>query len=55
MYPKVVKVTELVEELLQWEEKWKKMEREHPVGKNGKEANIPGLWKMAAMLKLCPK
>ena len=31
------------------------MEKEQPIGRNGKEANIPELWKMAAMLKLCPK
>jgi hypothetical protein len=55
MYPKVVQVGELVEKVLQGEEKWKKMEREQPMGRNGKEANIPELWKMAAMLKLCPK
>ena len=55
MYPKVAKVGELVERMLQWEEKWKKMEREQPKGRDGREANIPELWKMAAMLKLCPK
>ena len=33
MYPKVVKVTELVEKMLQWEEKWKRMEKEQLLGK----------------------
>ncbi len=53
MCPDVVKVTELVEKMLQWEEKRKGMEKEQPLG-SGKKANIPALWKMAAMLKLCP-
>ena len=55
MYPKVAKTGELVEKMMQWEEKWKKMEREQLKGEDGKPANIPGLWKMSAMLKLCPK
>ena len=54
MYPKVAKVGELVERILHWEEMWKKMEKEQLCGKDGKAANIPELWKMAAMLKLCP-
>jgi len=34
---------------------WNKMEKKQLCGKDGKAANIPELWKMAAMLKLCPK
>ena len=50
MYPKAVKVKELGNAILAWEEKWRKMIDEQPKG-----TNIPELWKMAAMLKLCPK
>ncbi len=55
MCHKVVKVTELVEKMLQCEGKWTRMGKGRRLGTNGKEASIPGLWKMAAMLKLCPK
>ena len=50
MYPKVAKVEELVGAVLAWEGKWKRMEREQE-----KDIKIPKIWKMAAMLKLCPK
>ena len=50
MYPKVAKVEELVAAVLAWEGKWKRMEREQE-----KDIKIPMVWKMAAMLKLCPK
>ena len=49
MYPKSVKTTELVGAVLAWEDKWKKMLRDQPYAK------IPDMWKMSAMLKLCPK
>jgi hypothetical protein len=49
MYPKSVKTTELVGAVLAWEDKWKKMLRDQP------DAKIPDMWKMSAMLKLCPK
>jgi hypothetical protein len=55
MYPKMVRVAELGEKILQWEERWTKMEREQLCGRDGKPANIPELWKMAAMLTFCPK
>ena len=50
MYPKAAKVEELVAAVLAWESKWKRMEREQE-----KDIKIPMVWKMAAMLKLCPK
>ena len=49
MYPKSVNTTELVGAVLAWEDKWKKMLRDQP------DAKIPDMWKMSAMLKLCPK
>ena len=49
MYPKAVKTTELVGAVLAWEDKWKKMLRDQ------QDAKIPDMWKMSAMLKLCPK
>ena len=36
--------------VLEWEAKWKRMEREQ-----AKDIKLPPTWKMAAMLKLCPK
>jgi hypothetical protein len=50
MYPKAAKVGELVSAVLAWEGKWKRMENEQ-----AKDIKIPDMWKMAAMLKLCPK
>ena len=50
MYPKVAKVEDLVAAVLAWESKWKRMEREQE-----KDIKIPKIWKMSAMLKLCPK
>ena len=49
MYPKKVKVNELENGIRAWEEKWKRMKRDQPAG-----TSIPDLWKMAAMLKICP-
>ena len=50
MYPKVAKVEELVGAVLAWEGKWKRMEKEQE-----KEIKIPAVWKMSALLKLCPR
>ena len=50
MYPKAVKVKELGDAILAWEEKWWEMIDEQPKG-----TNVTELWKMAAMLKPCPK
>ena len=50
MYPKVAKVGELVSAVLEWEARWKRMEREQ-----ARDIKLPPTWKMAAMLKLCPK
>ena len=50
MYPKVAKVGDLVSAVLGWEAKWKRMEKEQ-----AKDIKLPATWKMAAMLKLCPK
>ena len=50
MYPKMAKVEELVAAVLAWEGKWKRMEKEQE-----KDIKIPMVWKMAAMLKICPK
>ena len=48
MYPKEVKVENLSEAIMLWEEKWKKLLKEY------KGAKIPDLWRMAAMHQLCP-
>jgi hypothetical protein len=50
MYPKEVRVVELGSAILQWEGKWSKMMKEQPTG-----TSIPDLWKMAALMKMCPK
>ena len=49
MYPKEVKGSELVQAILQWEMKWNLM-KDQPGG-----TNIPELWRMAALMKMCPK
>ena len=48
MYP--VKGSELVRAILQWEMKWNQMMKDQPGG-----TNIPELWRMAALMKTCPK
>ena len=50
MYPKEVKGSELVQAILQWEMKWNQMMKDQPGG-----TNIPELWRMAALMKVCPK
>ena len=50
MYPKEVKGSELVQAILQWEMKWNQMMKDQPGG-----TNIPELWRMAALMKMCPK
>ena len=50
VYPKEVKTHEVVGSVMAWEDKWKKMLKDQPG-----DTKIPELWKMAAMLKLCPK
>ena len=50
MYPKEVRVAELGAAILKWEGQWKNMMDEQP-----KETNIPQLWRMAALMKMCPK
>ena len=36
--------------ILQWEERWKAM-----MAELGTDAKIPELWRMSALLELCPK
>ena len=50
MYPKAAKVCELQSSIMAWEERRKRMIREQPEG-----TRIPDIWKMAAMLRICPK
>ena len=50
MYPKQVKMQEVGTEVMVWEDKWVKMLKDQPP-----DTKIPTLWKMAALLKLCPK
>ena len=50
MHPKEVNVSELVQAILQWEMKWNQMMKDQPGG-----TNIPELWRMAALMKMCPK
>ena len=50
MYPKEVRVAELGPAILKWEGQWKKMMDEQP-----KEANMPQMWNMAALMEMCPK
>ena len=51
MYPKSAKaVGDVAVAVLEWEEKWKRM-----MGEIGHEAKIPDLWKMSALLEICPK
>ena len=50
MYPKEVRVAELGGAILQWEGKWIKTMKEQSTG-----TSIPELWRMAALMKMCPK
>ena len=50
MHPKGQKdMTNLISAILEWEDKWRKME------KGEKAGAIPVLWKMAAFMEVCPK
>jgi len=40
----------LTQAILQWEVKWNQMMRDQPGG-----TSIPELWRMAALMKMCPK
>ena len=51
MYPKEVKELSGVKiAILEWEEKWKRMNSEL-----GADVKIPVLWRMSALLEICPK
>ena len=51
MYPRPVKtVGDVAGAVLEWEERWKRM-----MSEVGHEARIPDLWKMSALLEICPK
>ena len=50
MYPKPVReLGGLRTAVMAWEEKWKKL-----MDEMGEEAKIPDLWKMSALLEMCP-
>ena len=51
LYPRAVKdLAQLRIAILQWEERWKAM-----MAELGTDAKIPELWRMSALLELCPK
>ena len=51
MYPKLVRaVGDVAGAILEWEERWKRM-----MGEIGHEAKIPDLWRMSALLEICPR
>ena len=50
MYPKEAKAQELTQAVLKWEMKWNMMMKDQPAG-----TQIPELWKMAALMRMCPK
>ena len=50
MYPKEAKAQELTQAILKWEMKWNTMMKDQPAG-----TQIPELWKMAALMRMCPK
>ena len=50
MYPKPAKeLGQLKNAIMQWEEKWKAM-----MAELGTDAKIPELWRMSALLEICP-
>ena len=54
MYPKKTgNVNQLMEKIVEWEQKWNKMQREEE-HKNA-DVQIPVVWKIAAFLELCPR
>ena len=51
MYSKLVKdVSQVRPAIVQWEEKWKAM-----MSELGGDAKIPDLWRVSALLQICPK
>ena len=51
MYPKAVKDLNGVKTaIMDWEERWKRM-----MAELGTDAKIPDLWRMSALLEICPK
>jgi len=51
MYPKAVKDLNGVKTaIMEWEERWKRM-----MAELGVDAKIPDLWRMSALLEICPK
>ena len=47
MHPKSSRSIEnLISDIVEWEDKWARMEKEYPT--------VPVLWKMAALMELCP-
>ena len=51
MYPEAVKdVSKVKFAIVQWEEKWKKMMAEFGGG-----VRIPILWRLLALMEICPK
>ena len=51
MYPRTAQKLEEVESgVMEWEQKWRRMEREL-----GKDMKIPIIWKMAALMEIAPK
>ena len=50
MYPKTVReLHQLKSSIMTWEEKWKLM-----IAELGQQERVPTLWKMAALLRMCP-
>lgn len=49
MYPKQAELGQLVTAIMEWEDKWRRMEVEMNV-----KDKIPEIWKMGAFLELCP-
>ena len=50
MYPKAAKDLSSVKlTIMEWEEKWKRMKAEL-----GDDVKIPDLWRMSALLEICP-
>ena len=50
MYPKEVKGSGLVQAIFQWEMKWNQVMKDRLC-----DTNIPELWSMTALMKMCPK
>ena len=49
MYPREVKMAEVVTGILAWEDRWTRMMKEHD------GAKVPVIWKMGALMQLVPK